>query len=387
LLAIALLSHPEQLGIWSSLMPTDRGPPPRFAKSGAFQQDLNQRVAEYFARTGLAERDLPAMYLKTATILLWAGASWAWLMWGHPPLGLALLLSVSLGLAVAGIGMGVQHDANHGGYSRHGWVNRAMGWLLDAAGASSYVWRTKHNAIHHTWTNVAGHDDDIEIGVLGRWSPEQPRRAWHRWQHVYTWALYGLLIPKWVFFDDFFNLATGRIGRHRLARPSRGEWWAFLAGKLTFYGWALALPLLWHPIGAVALCFMVMVVTTGVTLGTTFQLAHCVEESSFPTDEAGRLPSDWAEHQLRTTVDFAPDNPVLTWFMGGLNFQVEHHLFPKICHLHYPALAKIVAQTAADHGLAHRSTPSFWRAVGSHVRLLRTLGQPQATAIEAQWAA
>lgn len=362
----------------SPALPARTSPPQkvRFAHAGTFHADLKARVDAYFAKAGRRERDLPSMYAKSLTILVWFTISWGWLVFGSPPLWPAILLAISIGLAVAGVGMSVQHDANHGGYSRHPWVNRLMGWTLDAAGASSYVWRTKHNAIHHTFTNIHGQDDDLDIGLLARWTEHQTHKPWHRWQHFYTWALYGFLLPKWVFLDDFQNIASGRVGKHKLARPSTAQWASLLAGKVVFVAWALIIPMFFYPPLLVVAFFFLMCFTVGVTLSVTFQLAHCVEEAEFPRAPAdGRMPLDWAEHQLDTTVDFAMRNQLLTWYMGGLNFQVEHHLFPRVCHLHYPALAKVVAETAKEHGLRYRATPTLRLAIASHYKLLRRLGR------------
>jgi linoleoyl-CoA desaturase len=365
----------------STIMPATKV---RFGRESGFHSDLKARVDAYFEQTGRSERDVPAMYLKTAMILAWFAGSWALMVFSGPSLGLGLVYAISLGLAVAGIGMSVQHDANHGGYSRHAWVNSVMGWTLDAAGASSFVWRTKHNAIHHTFTNVDGQDDDLDIGLLARWTEEQSHRPWHRFQHLYTWALYGFLLPKWVFLDDFRNIASRRIGRHKLAQPTRMQWATLLAGKAAFVTWALIVPMFFLPVSWVVLFFFVMCFTVGVTLSITFQLAHCVEEADFPSPGAdGRLPTDWAEHQLYTTVDFAMGNPLLTWYMGGLNFQVEHHLFPRVCHLHYPALARIVEATALAHGLKYRATPTLHQAVASHYSLLKRLGRTPLVAVPA----
>ncbi len=347
---------------------------PRFAASGEFHRDLKARVDAWFRASQRSERDAPAMYLKTALILAWFAASWALLVFGAGSVVVAAIGAASLGLAIAAVGMSVMHDANHGSYSRRAWVNGVFGWTVDALGASSYVWKVKHNAVHHTWTNIGGEDDDLDMGLLARLSPEQASRPWHRFQHLYVWVLYGLLMPKWVLYDDFANLAHGRVGHHALQRPNRRQWLLLVAGKLTFFGWAIVVPALFHPLWLVVLAAFATLFVTGVTLAVTFQLAHCVEEATFPLAPAsGRMSSDWAEHQLETTVDFARGNPLLTWFMGGLNFQVEHHLFPKVCHVHYPALARIVEATARDHGLRYRATRSLHAAVRSHFRVLRRL--------------
>lgn len=351
---------------------------PRFGSASTFHRDLKTRADRYFTDNRLSERDLPAMYGKTAIILTWWALSWCGLVLWASSWPTAVLFSVSLGLAVATIGMSVMHDANHGGYSRHAWVNQLMGWTIDAMGASSHVWKTKHNAAHHTFTNIVGFDDDLNLGPLARMAPQQPRMPWHRFQHIYLWVLYAFLLPKWVFLDDPANLATSRVGCHAVGRPTMGQWAGLLGGKAFFVLWAIVIPAMLHPGWMVTLGFFGTCAVVGVTLAVTFQLAHCVQEAEFVTAPAdGRLDVDWAVHQLATTVDFAPDNKLVTWAMGGLNFQVVHHLFPKVCHLHYPALTKIVAATAADHGLQYRSTQHLSSAIASHYRLLRELGRPE----------
>ncbi|MBI5608129.1 MAG: acyl-CoA desaturase [Deltaproteobacteria bacterium] len=349
--------------------------PPKFLKEGSFRHDLEGRVDAYFAATGKARRDLPAMYSKTAVILLWTAACWAALVFGDVRWWLALPLAVGLGLGVSAIGMAVMHDANHSGYSRWPWVNRLMGWTLDSLGCSSHVWKTKHNMVHHTWTNVVGVDDDLEVGPLARLAPGQRWRPWHRAQHVYMFVLYAFLLPKWVLFDDFYNLATRRVGGTALPAPTPLDWAVLIGGKALFLGWSLAVPMLWHSPLAVVGLWLVASSTVGVVLGTTFQLAHCAQGAEF-TDPGQPVHRDWAEHQLATTIDFAPRSRLLTWFVGGLNFQVVHHLFPRVCHLHYPAIAHIVEQTAVDHGLEYHHQSTLAGAVAAHLAWLRAMGQP-----------
>lgn len=312
------------------------------------------------------------MYVKAAILLAWFAGSWTLLVFAGPGPVVATLLAISTGLAVAGIGMSVSHDANHSGLSRRPWINRAVGATLDMLGASSYVWRIKHNVVHHTYTNVAGADDDLEAGPFARLSPGNPRRRAHRIQHLYLWLLYGALHLKWVWVDDWVALATGRVARHPLRRPPAGELAILVGGKLTYVAWALVIPALFHPILDVIVLNLIGSLVAGVTIAVVFQLAHCVEEAEFPAEAAG----SFAAHQLATTVDFAPGNRLLGWYVGGLNFQVEHHLFPRVSHVHYPALARIVADVAARHGLRYRVVPTIRGAIASHFRHLRRLGRP-----------
>lgn len=348
---------------------------PKFRKDGAFRQDLQVRVDQYFENTQQSRRDLPAMFGKTAVIFAWFALSWAGLVFGNPPWPLAILLAISLGLAMGAIGMSVMHDANHSGYSRFAWVNRALGWSLDFLGCSSYIWRVKHNQIHHTWTNLDGVDDDLQVGPLARLAPTQPWHAWHRGQQWYAWLLYALLLPKWLLIDDWYNLATRRVGSTPFPLPKPRAWIALVAGKLCYVTWALVIPLMLHPVLPTLGLWLLASGVTGLVLSTTFQLAHCVGNVDFPPPGEA-FQHDFAEHQLATTADFARDNRAVNWLMGGLNFQVVHHLFPKVCHLHYRAISQILAETAADHGVQYRVHGSLSDAILVHFRWLKRMGKP-----------
>jgi linoleoyl-CoA desaturase len=260
-----------------------------------------------------------------------------------------------------------------------------MAMTLDLMGGSSYLWDWKHNAIHHTYPNIAGHDDDIDLGVIGRLSPEQPLLWFHRFQGIYLWALYGLLAIKWHLFDDFRQLYTGVIGEHKFPRPKGKDLVVFIAGKVAFFSMAFIIPMLLHPWWAVIGVYAIAAFVCGVVLSVVFQLAHCVGEADFPVpvtaaDGSERMATEWAVHQVQTTVDFARGNPVLCWFLGGLNFQIEHHLFHKICHIHYPALSKVVEEVCNEFGVRYAENKTFFSAVASHFRWLVRMGQPSQSA-------
>jgi linoleoyl-CoA desaturase len=349
----------------------------RFGQGGPFFEEIKRQAEIYFERAGRPRRDLPRMYLKTAVILTWFVGSWVLLVFFATEAWQGVLLAMSLGLSIAGIGMAVQHDANHGGYSNRPWVNRVLGFTLDVQGVCSYMWRQKHNVIHHTFTNVEGVDFDLDFGKMARLTPEQPRLPWHRYQQYYLWFLYGFLLPKWVFFDDWVIFFGKRTGPHRLPKMNRLEVALFFGWKAFFVAWSLVIPAFFHPIWQVLLFHLIAVMTLGLTLSSVFQLAHCVEQADFPSPppHGQTLKDDWAAHQVDTTVDFARESWLLSWFLGGLNFQVEHHLFPKVCHLHYPALSKIVEEAAAKHGVHYRNNITLRSALASHFRHLKKLGQ------------
>lgn len=349
----------------------------KFGHNEGFLTTLRQRVEHYFAETGRSKRDCPQMYLKTAVILAWCCTSWALLVFGVQQVWSAVLAAVSLGCSMAAIGFNVQHDGGHSAYSSRRWVNGLMAMTLDLLGGSSYFWKRTHNQVHHSFTNITGHDGDIDLGPLARLSPHQPRYWYHRWQHLYLWFLYGFVAVKWQFYDDTMGLIRGRIGHYQFARPSGRDLLVFVAGKLLFLTLAFGIPLYFHAWYNVLGCYLLASFAQGILLSVVFQLAHCLEEAEFPLPrvETGRMEHDWAVHQIETTVDCAQQNRLLTWFTGGLNFQVEHHLFPQICHIHYPAIAELVSATCRDYGLQYRCNETIADAVRSHYRWLRRLGR------------
>lgn len=353
----------------------------KFSPSDRFIRELRRRVDAYFEQTGRSRRDCPKMYFKTATILAWFAAAYVLLVFVVTSWWLVVPLAVLMGLALAAIGFNIQHDAAHQAYSSRRWVNKVFSLTLDLIGGSSYLWDWKHNSLHHTYTNITGHDDDINVGPLARFTPHQPRYFFHRFQGAYLWVLYGFLAIKWHFFDDFYQIAVGHIGGKRIPRPRGTDLLIFIAGKTTFFSLAFVFPMLFHSFWAVVGVYALAAFVSGVVLSVVFQLAHCVVEADFPmpaVNERGerRMATEWAIHQVQTTVDFARHNRVLSWFLGGLNFQIEHHLFHKICHVHYPDLSKVVEQVCAEFGVAYSENRRFLSALLSHLRWLIIMGRP-----------
>jgi linoleoyl-CoA desaturase len=350
-----------------------------FTRHTGFRKTLNQRVDAYLKERRLSPRDVPAMYLKTFIVLGWWLGSYLLIMLaGLPPL-VNLLLCVSFGLATAGLGFNIMHDAIHGAYSKRPWVNRLMGLTMELLGSSSVFWRQKHNVWHHTYTNVAGMDEDLETSGLLRFSPRDPWKPLHRYQHLYVPFVYSLAGLQWLLFRDFQIYFTGRTNVYYQYPPlSRNEKIQFWAGKTLILTLLLGLPLLVFPWWQVLIGFAVVMFTVGLALTTIFQLAHVMEQADFPepTGDPLRIENDWAVHQAQTTVNFAPGNLALRWYAGGLNYQIEHHLLPHICHIHYPALSEVVRKTCEEFGVQYVVFPTWRAALASHLRILKQLGQP-----------
>jgi linoleoyl-CoA desaturase len=351
-----------------------------FGADTAFLRELRRRVDAYFQSAGRRRRDWRPMLVKTAVFLGGFAVSYVLLVFAAQTWCQGLFLAVLLGLSAAGIGLTIEHDGAHQAYATAPWVNTLMAMTLELIGGSSYVWHWKHVIFHHSHVNITGHDTDIDLGPLARLTPHQPRRTHHRWQHLYLWPLYGLLAIKWQLVGDFHKVLAGRIGTRRFPRPRGTALLVFAAGKALFFTLAFGLPLYHHSVGAVLVLYAVASLVVGMLLSVVFQVAHCVEEATFPQPRAdtGGIEHAWAVHQVLTTVDFARHNAVLTWLLGGLNLQIEHHLFPRIGHTHYPAISALVEATCRDFKIPYREHASFRAGIASHFRWLRRMGRPTA---------
>jgi linoleoyl-CoA desaturase len=342
-----------------------------------FLTEVRAAVERHFAQQGMSPRATPGMVLKTVLLLSMTVVPYLLILTGAVPPVAMLPLAVVLGFGIAGIGFAVAHDALHGSYTDHPRVNAAIGASMDLIGGSSYLWRLTHNVIHHTYTNIHGTDEDLAVSPLLRLSPHAPRRWFHRWQHWYALALYALTTIFWVFIKDWKYLFARDLGPYKNRSHKRGDVAGLVVGKVVYYTWSLVLPFALIPLPwwQIALGILLVHVVAGVTLGIVFQLAHVVEETAHPEPDAtGAMPQSWVVHEMETTANFAPRNKVLNWYVGGLNFQVEHHLFPRVCSVHYPQIAPIVREVAARHGVPYHSHPTFRAAVRSHLATLRLFG-------------
>jgi len=350
---------------------------PKFAGNSAFQLELRRRIDEFFERTGRRRRDCGMLYLKSILLLTAFAGVYVLLIGFAQTWWQALPLAIALGFATAGIGLNIQHDGGHDAFSERPWINKLMAMALDLVGGSSYVWHYRHTVLHHTYVNITGHDTDIDLGALGRVTPYQKRLKIHRWQHYYMWPLYGFMAIRWQLFGDYIDVIRGRISDHPIPRPKGWDLAVFLGGKAMFLAIAFGIPMIFHPWWVVLIYYATAGMIIGITLSVVFQLSHVVEEAEFvaPT-EANRIENAWAIHQVESTVDFSRRSRLAAWLLGGLNFQIEHHLFPRICHINYPEMSKIVEQTCRDFGVEYHQHPSFAAGVASHFRWLRRMGLP-----------
>ena len=352
-----------------------------FAATSPFQRDLKQRVDAYFEKTGFSRGANAGQYAKVAFWIVYTVGMWAVLLTNVAPFPVTLLLWLMVGFGLAGVGMNIGHDAIHGSTSEKAWVNGLLSWSFDVMGASSVTWRTAHNVLHHTYTNVPTIDDDIEPGPTLRFYPhDEPPRLYHRLQHIYAWGLYCLVGLLWVFHKDFMLILRKQPLTDKRA-PLR-DFAQVIAGKLMHGLFFVAIPLavMHQPVWQLALGYMLMQAMGGFTLAVVFQLAHVVEGVSFPKVQGGgKMELGWADHEVITTANFGTTK-LATFITGGLDHQIEHHLFPRVAHCHYPALSPIVRQCATDHGLPYTHNGTFLQAVASHARVMKKLGRGEALA-------
>lgn len=353
---------------------------PRFApKAGQpFYQELTKRVNAYFAQNNLSPKGNVRLYVKTGVLIGGFLAAYLGLIIAAPAFKIAWMLWLALGLLTAAIGFNIMHDGAHGSFSKHNWLNEMAGHTVNFLGASILMWKTKHNTVHHTFTNIEGVDDDIDAGNLLRMAPSQEHLPIHRFQHLYFSALYALLYIYWVVFTDYKKYFTGMVGNVPIPKLTAFQHVSFWGWKALHLGLFVGLPM-WK-LGFLPWLggFLLMGMVAGLVLSLVFQLAHVVTEASFSQYTQGEqmeTEEEWAIHQIKTTANFATKSTFLTWFLGGLNYQVEHHLFPRISHIHYPNLAKIVKETCAEFDVTYTEFKTFASALKSHVQHLRHMGQ------------
>ena len=347
-----------------------------------FNKTLNQRVNQYFKNSKYGRYANAEMIFKTIFMFsLYLVPYFMFLFGIVQNIWVFYLMAFLMGLGKAGIGLSVMHDANHGAYSKKKWVNNVVGYSLNLVGANATNWKIQHNVKHHTYTNVSGMDEDISpAGGVLRFDPNAPIKPHHKWQYIYAWFLYGLMTMSWIIVKDWSQLAEyTRDGHLKKQTKSITRAWIWLVlTKVFYYSYILALPLLFtsFPWYHILLGFVLMHYVAGFSLACIFQPAHVMEDHAFE-DVEGKdfVEENWAVHQLKTTCNFAQKNKILSWFAGGLNYQIEHHLFPNICHVHHKKISKIVKKTAEEYNIPYRSYPTFRSALLSHGKMLYALGR------------
>jgi linoleoyl-CoA desaturase len=347
-----------------------------------FTTTLRKNVNNYFKEQELSQKGNWSLAIKICVMLSLYLVPFILILTLSMPGWMIFPLSVLMGIGMAGVGMSVMHDAAHGSSTSKKWLNKLLSNTIYMIGGSAFTWNVQHNVKHHTFTNIDGYDEDIQQKAIIRLSKQSPLKKIHRFQYIYAFFFY-LLMTIAKLGNDFKQLAdynnTG-LTRQQNAKPRR-EFARLIALKLLYVFVCLGLPLLLSGFSwwLVVLGFFTMHFTGGGIMAIIFQMAHIAEEADQPIlNTEGNIENEWAIHELLTTVNFSRNNRVLGWFVGGLNFQIEHHLFPNICHIHYRKISPIVEQTAKDFGLRYNLKTSFFDAIVSHTKMLKALGREAA---------
>jgi linoleoyl-CoA desaturase len=343
-----------------------------------FYPALKIKVNDYFKQNNITPYANGFMVFKIVFFLLGLAGAYVALVFGGFPLPITYLLWILLGLFTAFAAVNIGHDAIHGAISSNSTINSLLGYIFDIAGANSYMWNITHNIQHHTFTNIEGHDGDIESVPSVRLSPHRKRLKINRLQHIYTFILYGFTSLIWVFYKDYRGFFKTNFGKSVKRKHPVSEYVILIVFKAIYYAVFLIVPLilldfLWWQ---VLIGFFLMHFVEGICLAIIIQLSHLVENVEFPLpDKDGDMYDSWAVHQMRTTADYARDNSLVRFLFGGLNFHIEHHLFQNICHVHHKPLSVIVKQTAEEHHVPYHDYATLSAALVSHIRFLKKRGR------------
>jgi linoleoyl-CoA desaturase len=348
-----------------------------------FTTELRNSVNEYFKENNIQQYGNLQIYLKTSIMTILYFTPFILMITGLVSSVIMVLLCwFIMGLGMSGLGMATMHDANHGSFSKHRWVNKLFGNSMYLLGGYPPNWRFQHNTLHHGFTNIEGHDEDIAPPGILRFSPHRPLKKIHRYQYIYAWLFYSLMSMSWIIAKDFKRFKKYQKMGAKLSskRKHNSLLVDIIISKVAYYSVFLIIPLLTIPVAWywILAGFLIMHFTSGLVLSSIFQTAHVVPSSEYPVpDVNGELDNNWAVHQLYTTSDYAPKSRIFSWLIGGLNYQIEHHLFPNISHIHYREISKIVQSKAKKYNLPYHINKSFAGAVLQHIKMLKLLGERQ----------
>ena len=344
-----------------------------------FFRTLNKRVNHYFKENQVAKTGNWKLWVKTVVMFSLLIAPYVLVLTLNFSLWLKLGLCVVMGIGMAGVGMNVMHDGNHGSFSKHPWINKFMGSSIYFLAGNVFNWKVQHNVLHHTYTNILGHDEDLEAGRILRFSNHAEWFPHHKFQHYYSIFLYGLLTINWAIFTDFQQMKryTKRKLSYAHSKKPSLQWIGLILTKIMYFSVWIVLPMIFidAPWWAILIGFVVMHYTAGLILSLVFQLAHVIGDAEMlEAPQTGTMKNTWAIHQLLTTVNFSTKNRFINWFTGGLNHQIEHHIFPHISHIHYTKIGEIVKKTAKEFNLPYNEYKTTRSALFSHFKFLKQMG-------------
>jgi linoleoyl-CoA desaturase len=345
-------------------------------KQNPFFTTLRGKVNQYFEENKIDSSGNRHLYTKSIIQVSTAIALYVTLVFFTPGTVLSLVLCALLGVNLATIGFNIMHEGGHQSFSKHGWLNTIGAYFLNILGGNTFYWKIKHNINHHTFTNIEGLDSDINVKPFMRLHEKQNHHWLHKFQHIYCFVLYGISYFVWIFWDDFEKYFTGKVAEGYTKKLDAKEHFIFWVTKIMYVVVYIVTPIIMVGFAQTLIGYAVIAFVCGLSIAIVFQLAHVVEGTFFPEPdkESNKIEQEWAIHQVTTTANFATQNKVVSWFLGGLNFQVEHHLFPKISHVHYPKINQFVRETCEEYNVTYLEYSTFSSAIKSHLAHIKKLG-------------
>ena len=342
-----------------------------------FFTSIKTKVNEYFTETNISSTGGNKLYIKSVIQFLSAVTIYFWLLFFNPGNFISILLCILLGINFAVIGFNIMHEAGHNTFSKSKWINNLGSYSLNLMGGSIFFWKIKHNINHHTFTNIEGLDSDIDNQPFLRMHSTQQYYKMHKFQHFYCLILYGLSYFAWIFYNDFKKYFTGKIGQGKYNKLEFNEHLIFWSTKVFYIVAYLIIPMMILGVAKAFIGFGIVLFVTGLCTAIVFQLAHVVEGTAFvqTTGESHKIEQEWAVHQVCTTANFATNNKFISWMLGGLNFQVEHHLFPRISHVHYPKINEFVKEACEEYNVTYLEYSTMLKAIRSHFSHIKKMGE------------
>lgn len=343
------------------------------AGDSPFPKVLRRRLDDFFADRAISPKADRMMWIKIAVGLAVLTGSWFALYAFKPDswrfVGLYLLNAIAQTFLL----LNIAHDSNHNAISSVRSVNKALNYVFDVCGISSYMWRILHHRGHHSCINLHGEDDALTGRGILRFTPHEPRAPLQRFQHIYALLLYAVFSLDYVFVRDFECFFFPSHDYLKTKHPLR-EYVILFAGKGFYLSYMLVLPvvLLGKSPLLVGPSFLLAHLIIGLSVALVFQTTHTIDSTYFPSDR--NEFDNWIYHIFATTADYATANPLVGWLAGGLNHHIVHHLCPFVCHTHYAPLTRIVQQTAEEYGVPYRQHPTMTQAIKHHLLLLKQLG-------------
>ncbi|MAQ47675.1 MAG: acyl-CoA desaturase [Flavobacteriales bacterium] len=344
-----------------------------------FITSLRYEVNKYFSQNQIKKKANLNMYLKCILMLSIYVTPYCLMVLGYVDNSLFWLCWLLMGFGMAGVGMCIMHDGNHNAFSNNRNINKIMGFTLQLLGGTYKNWKIQHNQLHHKYPNVIHHDPDVSPIKLLRFSPDSDYKKIYRFQFIYAWFLYGLMTFSFATIKEFKQLIEWSRNKIITTDQFRQLMLELIGWKTMYYFFILFIPIIVLNISFLEWfgLFFLMHFVAGFLLAIVFQTAHIMPDCKHLAYSEKLDLNTWAVNQLLTTSNYSPNNKVFSWLIGGLNYQIEHHLFPGICHVHYEKLSPIVKRVANDYNLPYHYKENFLQAIIAHGKMLYYLGQMQ----------